>query len=747
MTFTCVNSGTTSGTLSYFPSGSNYLFSLATAANNILIQRCFVPHTNINLFIADNSVKNVRIDNVIGDYLNVFLTAALNLTIRSVSGSPSLAAQTSVYGTHRLDAFNADVTTNLTGLSWSRTTTLCTVTCADHKLRTGLFINVVASDNIAGIPLGTKTVTVIDSSTFTFACVNSGSTSGVLDIRTVIDRIALLMNETTSDTADQVSNITGTAAFTSAGGLVLPTIGDSITFESPTYRFGFTGFSAAPVVMGGAVITNFKIDYQIDKNDGSGYGGWHNMHYLRAGGSGVNGANTFTVTDATGVEVDDYVSGTNIGGLAKVTDVTGNTITVDTPNIGTVSGNIIFYAHQRNEVLSGLGFKFKIKITSINTYATAITSLSIYADSDDTSRAKLYPLDTVNVQLSGFTVGTRIQIYDLDNNIELYNDTPSSSPLIEAIEYTEDINVRIRAMYSDPISANKFVEFTDVIRSTGLIRSIDEVVDSVYVLNAVDGSTVTSVEIDDSNLLVKIDASTITWADIYAYESYWLTTEIGIRDRGRFINAVDQANYTVTDFKIKNITFPSIPLEITGGYGIDSVTGKSITLVDNTGGTIFNSPDHVVPYSTSGGGGSGGDTKEDVYSYFTSSGRQNTFKADLTGIAMSSDVTSAQSSIIAEVNANEVKIDLIKTKTDSLVNTNLTGIATSIDVSNSQTAIISEINSNESKIDIIDNNVDAIKAKTDVLINTDLSSLESDLLIINEGIKKASILVPHTTNL
>lgn len=400
ITFTCVDSGATSGTLSYFPTMSNYVFSLATAANNIIVQRCYVPHTNINLFIADNSVKNVRIDNVIGDFLNPFLTAALNLSIRSVSGSPTLAAQTSVYGTHRIDAYNADVTTNLTGLSWVRSGTTCTVTCADHKLRTGLLINVVTSDNILAIKLGTYSVTVINSFTFTFTCVNSGSTSGILDIRTVVDRIILLMNEPNSTTSDQISNMDGTAAFTSTGGLVLPTIGDSVTFESPSFRYGFTGFPAAPVVMSGGIITNFRIEYKLDINNGNGYGSWHNMYYLRAGGSGVNGDSTFIITDATGVEVGNYVSGTNIGGLAKVIDITGNTITVDTPNTGTVSGNIIFYAHQRNEILSGLGFKFKIRITSIQTYATAITALSIYADSDDNSRSKLYPLDVKTVKIN-----------------------------------------------------------------------------------------------------------------------------------------------------------------------------------------------------------------------------------------------------------------------------------------------------------------------------------------------------------
>ncbi|QIW88508.1 hypothetical protein [Pseudanabaena phage PA-SR01] len=69
-----------------------------------------------------------------------------------------------------------------------------------------------------------------------------------------------------------------------------------------------------------------------------------------------------------------------------------------------------------------------------------------------------------------------------------------------------------------------------------------------------------------------------------------------------------------------------------------------------------------------------------------------------------------------------------------------TGFATPSNVSNAQTAIINEINANEIKLD-------SIKAKTDVLVNTDLSDIEADLLIINEGVKKASLLVPHSEDL
>lgn len=64
-----------------------------------------------------------------------------------------------------------------------------------------------------------------------------------------------------------------------------------------------------------------------------------------------------------------------------------------------------------------------------------------------------------------------------------------------------------------------------------------------------------------------------------------------------------------------------------------------------------------------------------------------------------------------------------------------------------ETDIINQINANETKIDTIDTVVDSIKTKVDTLNNTDLTNIEADLEIINQGVKKASILIPHNTNL
>jgi len=223
-TFACLNAGATSGTLSYFPTMSANLFVLAVAAaaNGVYIQRCYVPHTRTNTFTADNSSKNLLISGVLSDFVNAPLTAALNGTIRAIGSTLPLTAQTSVYGTHWFDGYTNAVAVGTSGNSWTRVTTTATVTSADHGMRTGNVIVVTISGDTAAIILGTKTVTVLTSSTFTFTCLNAGGASGTLSFDPCNGRIGVLMNEPTADTTSQAQIEAGGAAFTSAGGLFMP---------------------------------------------------------------------------------------------------------------------------------------------------------------------------------------------------------------------------------------------------------------------------------------------------------------------------------------------------------------------------------------------------------------------------------------------------------------------------------------------------------------------------------------------
>ena len=260
-------------------------------------------------------------------------------------------------------------------------------------------------------------------------------------------------------------------------------------------------------------------------------------------------------------------------------------------------------------------------------------------------------------RVSGCTAGTRIQIYDTESDTELYNGEPTFPyTYTHATAYSADITFRIRTMYVDGTDAKIFTQNTAgtaTEASPDVSITIEHTNDTVYSTNAIDGSTVTGVTIDDTNLLVNVSTGSMTWQDIYAYETYWLGTEEGIRDEGRFIVAKDTANYIFYSFDIKNVSSPSVPLVISGAYAVDSGTGASIDIVDTSGGTIILAPDHVVEKLTTVTGSNviTGDIADlnDIAVADVVTGMQavaGDFKADVSGLATEANATTNHDDII-----------------------------------------------------------------------------------------------------
>lgn len=170
---------------------------------------------------------------------------------------------------------------------------------------------------------------------------------------TTAGRIAILMNEPTALTTTQVT-LTGGAAFTSAGGLYMPVIGHTATFEMPEYIIGHTGFANSALVMAGGTATNYTYEYSIDKNDGGGF-------------------STLTSSAYTATQL-----GTALNGITGISAVNG--------------------------------FKLKIKITTGTTNTTAITSVYMTTTSTTTTQAYQYPLDLNSATFTNIPSGAEIRI-------------------------------------------------------------------------------------------------------------------------------------------------------------------------------------------------------------------------------------------------------------------------------------------------------------------------------------------------
>lgn len=166
-------------------------------------------------------------------------------------------------------------------------------------------------------------------------------------------RIAILMNETTSLTASQVTLGSG-VFFTSAGSLYMPTINHEATFEMPYYCLGHTGFSNTALIMAGGTATNYNYQYQIDKNDGNGFSAWSASLTATTLGTGLSG-----------------ITGIN----------------------------------------PALGFKLRLKIITTVTNTTAITSVYVTTTSTAVAQDNQYVLDTVNLTLTSLKPNTEIRAY------------------------------------------------------------------------------------------------------------------------------------------------------------------------------------------------------------------------------------------------------------------------------------------------------------------------------------------------
>ena len=128
--------------------------------------------------------------------------------------------------------------------------------------------------------------------------------------------------------------------------------------------------------------------------------------------------------------------------------------------------------------------------------------------------------------------------------------------------------------------------------------------------------------------------------------------------------------------------------------------------------------------------------------------------------------------LVSKVNEIDTVVDLIKIKTDSLSNTDISTLATTLQVNSNKTEILNalatdEMTENELHIALdsyenkdnwkasVPNEVEANITKvngnavqiTDFKESADLAQLQSNLVIMNNGIKNASLLIPHSENL
>ena len=219
------------------------------------------------------------------------------------------------------------------------------------------------------------------------------------------------------------------------------------------------------------------------------------------------------------------------------------------------------------------------------------------------------PPVTQSFTVDGLVSGSYVQIYDVTNAVQLAIGTSTTSfTWTDSGAATGNRQIRLRVAYCSGASAKEFIEVANAgtcgttVATANKTYTVAQVDDAVYNANAIAGSGVTGITISDAidRMQISIAGGTVSWRSIYAYNVYWLSTAAGIVDDGSIIAAKDQANYSVTLFKIKNTG--ATPLKITQGWGVDSTTGSVEDIIDTTGGNIYPVVDHVVSSVVSVGG-------------------------------------------------------------------------------------------------------------------------------------------------
>jgi hypothetical protein len=177
-----------------------------------------------------------------------------------------------------------------------------------------------------------------------------------------VGRLCILMNESTAQTTSYITLGSG-AAFTSAGSLYMPVIGQYATFETPDWIIGYTSFQNSAAIMAGGTGTNYTYAYQI--NTGSGYSSWSSEYTPTTLATALNGIGSLPTT----------------------------------------------------------GFKIIIRITTSTTNATAITSLYLLTNSTTTSQGYQYPLDTATMTITNVPENTEVRVrqgaYTLDQKQDI----------------------------------------------------------------------------------------------------------------------------------------------------------------------------------------------------------------------------------------------------------------------------------------------------------------------------------------
>lgn len=173
-----------------------------------------------------------------------------------------------------------------------------------------------------------------------------------------------------------------------------------------------------------------------------------------------------------------------------------------------------------------------------------------------------------SIAVSGYTLGARLQVYDVTAASELYNGIPTSAQLSLPINWTVNHTIRVRMARVVGLDADKLIQTYGNLTAAGSVFLLTPEPDTVYESNGIDGDTVTEFTADFPNVQIDVsdpDGSTTPQRG-YAWYMAGQMTAAGIANFHGGMTADDAANYRINvnilDMKVQNIS--AQPCIITG---------------------------------------------------------------------------------------------------------------------------------------------------------------------------------------
>lgn len=371
------------------------------------------------------------------------------------------------------------------------------------------------------------------------------------------------------------------------------------------------------------------------------------------------------------------------------------------------------------------GYTTPLNVTATSGTLTIELSQGQAAPSYTTAGATVnFVLPQSTGTVSNIVPTSRIQIYNVTTDTEIYNDIVSGTTYTESYtagsNYSNGDIVRVRLTCQSNTTAYDWFESSAVVDGGWSVRANQQVLQA-YSQLGIDGSTVTEYTLDNSN--VEIDLSDADGQTQKRRLVAWLFhatayTAHGIREFFKSVILEDAANayidpsvsdltvdnigstqviFTDTDFRLYRkdgstwVKFPS-----TGGYGIVADSQKVYVAETGVSGLTPSESSQLFSIPTTGGGATASEIRQEI--------------------------------------------DSNSTKLASIENT-VSAIPT-------QTYTIPDYSSELSTLQTSVNAIPTSSAPTASEISTQVNSdIRSSLVTINEGIQKASKLIPHSDDL